>query len=227
MSQLTQGAQDLRAAEERLKTGNFLTDFVIDRVRESVQPDGKGGTKTTGGWGFIGDRLGLDSTEIRERKGAFDTRVQTDTAIDNSGATREELEEARGGRPITRAADVPSALRALQKLEAQELVDSDRSHQATVRNEGYQQAAQTLAAQQQHSTATLAAQLASADKKFLLQMADSADQRAADTRLQMAQFQMQMDREDRRERRADKKDRQAALMQLMQGLAQMGASIAI
>ena len=226
MSQLTQGAQDLRAAEERLKTGNFLTDFVIDQVRTSVRPDGTGGTKTTGGWGWIGDRLGLDSTEIRERKEAFDTRVQTDTKIDDSGATREELEKARGG-PITRAAQVPSALRALNKAEAQELVESDREHQSTVRNEGYQQAAQTLAAQQEHSTATLAAQLASADKKFLLQMADSADQRAADTRLQMAQFQMQMDREDRRERRADKKDRQAALMQMMQGLAQMGASIAI
>lgn len=227
MSQLTQGAQDLRAAEERLKTGDFLTDFVIDRVRDSVQPDGKGGTKTTGGWGFIGDRLGLDSTEIRKRRGAFDTRVETDTAIDNSGATREDLEKARGGRPITRAAQVPSALRALQRAEDQEIIEDNREYESGVRDKDYQQNAEILAAQQRHSTETLAAQLASADKKFLLQMADSADQRAADSRLQMAQFQMQMDREDRRERRADKKDRQAVLMQLMQGLARMGASIAI
>ena len=43
MSQLTQGAQDLREAQQRLKTGNFFTDFLIDRIEESVKPDGKGG----------------------------------------------------------------------------------------------------------------------------------------------------------------------------------------
>lgn len=226
MSQLTQGAQDLRDAQERLKTGNFFTDYIIDRVEESVQPDGKGGNKTTGGWGWLGDRFGIDSTEIRERKGAFDTRVQTDTAIDRSGANRQELEEALG-RDITRAAEVPSAVRALTKKEDTDRITDNRTHQAQVTATAHQQGLQTLAATQEHSTNLLATQLASADKKFLLQMADTADQRAADSRLQMAQFQMQMDREDRRERRADKKDRQLAIMQLMKGLSQMGASIAI
>jgi hypothetical protein len=226
MSQLTQGAQDLRDAQQRLKTGNFVTDFLIDRIEDSVQSDGKGGTKTTGGWGFLGDRLGIDSTEIRERKGAFDTRVETDNTIDKSGATRQELEEA-AGKPITRSADVSSALRALNKSEAQALVDDQRGHEATVRGEGYKQGLETLAIQQKHSSDQLTAQLASQDKRFLMQLEDNAEGRRADRELRRDQQAYQNRALDLKEARLDRKDRQAAIQQMMAGLAQMGASIAI
>ena len=35
---LTQGAQDLRDAQQRgiLKTGNFVTDYLIDRIGEGI-----------------------------------------------------------------------------------------------------------------------------------------------------------------------------------------------
>ena len=222
MSQLTQGAQDLRSAQERLKTGNFFTDFIIDRVEDSVRPDGKGGTKTTGGWGFLGDRLGIDSTEIRKRKEAFDTRVETDTAIDNSGATRAELEEA-AGKPITRAADVNSAVRALNRAENQELTNDTRRYETEIRSEGYKQAAETLAAQ-------IAAGDRRADQTARISLAQmQLGQLQANNQFEIAQMnnRLQMRREDAKEARLERKDRQAAIQQMMAGLAQMGASIAI
>lgn len=215
MSQLTQGAQELRDAQQRLKTGNFFTDFLIDRIEESVQPDGKGGTKTTGGMGFLGDRLGIDSTEIRKRKEAFDTRVQTDTAIDNSGATRAELEEA-AGKPITRSADVNSAVRALKKSEDQAKIDDARKYQTTV-----------TADAQKHSMDVLTAQQASTDKRFLMQLENAAEDRRADRELRRDQQAYQNRALDLKEARLDRKDRQAAIQQMMAGLAQLGASIAI
>lgn len=222
MSQLTQGAQDLRSAQERLKTGNFFTDFIIDRIEDSVRPDGKGGTKTTGGMGFLGDRLGLNSTEIRKRKEAFDTRVATDTAIDQSGATRAELEEA-AGKPITRTADVNSAVRALQKSEQQELITDRREHEAGIRAEANKHAADTLAAQ-------IAAGDRRADQTARLSLAQlQLGQLQANNQFEIAQMnnRLQMRREDAKEARLERKDRQAAIQQMIAGLAQMGASIAI
>jgi len=215
MSQLTQGAQDLRDAQQRLKTGNFFTDFLIDRIEESVQPDGKGGTKTTGGMGFLGDRLGIDSTEIRKRKEAFDTRVQTDTAIDNSGATRAELEEA-AGKPITRSADVTSAVRALKKAENQSTIDDQRDYESRVRADAQRDSMEILTAQQ-----------ASSDRRFLMQLENAAEDRRADRELRRDQQAYQNRALDLKEARLDRKDRQAAIQQMMAGLAQMGASIAI
>ena len=222
MSQLTQGAQDLRSAQERLKTGNFFTDFIIDRVEDSVRPDGKGGTKTTGGWGFLGDRLGIDSTEIRKRREAFNTRVETDTAIDDSGATRAELEEA-AGKPITRAADVNSAVRALTRAENEEQTKDTRQYETQIRSEGYKQAAETLGAQ-------IAAGDRRADQTARISLAQmQLGQLQANNQFEIAQMnnRLQMRREDAKEARLERKDRQAAIQQMMAGLAQMGASIAI
>ena len=48
MSALTPGAKSLLEAEERLKTDNGATNWLIDQIAGSVQSDGRGGTKTTG-----------------------------------------------------------------------------------------------------------------------------------------------------------------------------------
>ena len=66
-----------------------------------------------------------------------------------------------------------------------------------------------------------------ADKLLLMQMNMSAEDRRADRELRRDQQAYDNRRLDLQESRLDRKDRQAAIQQMMAGLAQMGASIAI
>ena len=77
-------------------------------------------------------------------------------------------------------------------------------------------------------------QLRSSDQKFQATMALNTGQMAlankrADNQMQLAlmQNQLQARRQDSADRRADRRDRQAMIQQMMQGLASLGASIAI
>ena len=222
MSEIT---EDLK---QQLK-GNYGAGFLQDALTNlysgsNVSRNDRGGVDLHGAaWWLQG--LAPNAHKVAEQNLDLRDSKNLDKAVAGTRFTRAELAEAVGGN-LTND-NVAQAASRLVKDEDDDRVETLRTQAVEDRNEGFKHSNEQLAAQNTFSTNQLAAQLASADKKFLLQMADSADQRAADTRLQMAQFQMQMDREDRRERRADKKDRQAALMQMMQGLSQMGASIAI
>ena len=66
-----------------------------------------------------------------------------------------------------------------------------------------------------------------ADRLLLMQMNMSAEDRRADRELRRDQQAYDNRRLDLQEARLDRKDRQAAIQQMMAGLAQMGASIAI
>jgi len=232
-SKLPPGVETLREAEERLKTGNGLTDWLIDRVSDSVQSDGRGGTKTTGGWGWIGDRFGLDSTEIRTRRGKTEKRRGVESAIGDSGRTETALQTALG-RPLRTEADVKAA--AVKVLEDQQegKIDSAREFETGKLATAHQQGLEVLAEQGRQSSAQLAAQIAAGDRRAadtnrltLAQM--QLGQLQANNQFEIAQMnnRLQMRREDAKEARLDRKDRQAAIQQLMAGLAQMGASIAI
>lgn len=222
MSTLTQGAKDLQAAEERLKTGNGLTDWLIDRVAESVQPDGRGGSKTTGGWGWVGDRVGLNSTEIRERRTATDDRISVDSAIGRTGRTRQQLEGALG-RPITTADDATAALAEFNDDQVIEAEDRAGERQSTQRDEAQSDALEILAIQNGQADK----RAAETNRLALAQMALSNTQTNNQFAIAQMNNQLQMRREDAREARLERKDRQASIQQLMAGLAQMGASIAI
>ena len=208
MSQLTQGAKDLMEAEERLKTGNGLTDWMIDQIAGSVQSDGRGGTKTTGGWGWLGDRLGLDSTEIRERRGATDTRVAVDGAIGNSGRTRSDLSEALG-RPINTEADVGAALVKLNEGKEQGRIQDQRDFVVEQGATAHRQGLEVLAEQGRQSSQQLAAQIAAGDRRAQqtaqLSLAQlQLGQLQANNQMEIAQMnqRLQMRREDAKEARA-------------------------
>ena len=233
MGQLTKGAKDLMEAEERLKTGNGVTDWMIDQIAGSVQSDGRGGTKTTGGWGWIGDRFGLDSTEIRKRREATDTRVAVDSAIGKSGRTRTDLSESLG-RPINTEADVGAALVKLNEGKEKDKVTEQRQFLTEQGATQHRQGLEVLAEQGRQSSAQLAAQIAAGDRRAAqtaqLSLAQlQLGQLQANNQMEIAQMnqRLQMRREDAKEARADRRDRQSAIQQMMAGLAQLGASIAI
>ena len=222
MSSLTPGAKSLLEAEERLKTNNGATNWLIDQIAGSVQSDGRGGTKTTGGWGWIGDRLGLDSTEIRERRAATDQHRAVDTAIGKSGRTREDLTTALG-RPIVTEDDVAAAGVKLVEQKRDKEKTTTRTQAVQDRDAGYRHASETIAAQ-------IAAGDRRADQTARLSLAQmQLGQLQANNQMEIAQMnnRLQMRREDAKEARLERRDRQAAIQQMMAGLAQLGASIAI
>ena len=222
MSALTPGAKSLLEAEERLKTDNGATNWLIDQIAGSVQSDGRGGTKTTGGWGWIGDRLGLDSTEIRERRASTEQHRAVDSAIGKTGRTREDLTTALG-RTISTEDDVAAAGVKLVEGKQKKEKDDTRTQIVEDRDAGFKQANETLAA-------TIAAGDRRANQTAKLSLAQmQLGQLQANNQFEIAQMnnRLQMRREDAKEARLDRKDRQAAIQQMMAGLAQMGASIAI
>jgi len=233
MSSLPPGVETLRKAEERLKTDNGLTNWLIDRVSDSVQSDGRGGTKTTGGWGWLGDRFGIDSTEIRTRRASTEKRRGVESAIESSGRTETSLQTALG-RPLRTEADVKAATVKLLEDKEQGKIKDNRDYETGKLATAHKQGLEVLAEQGRQSSKELAAQIAAGDRRAadtnrltLAQM--QLGQLQANNQFEIAQMnnRLQMRREDAKEARLERKDRQAAIQQLMAGLAQMGASIAI
>jgi len=233
MSSLPPGVETLRKAEERLKTDNGLTDWLIDRVSDSVQSDGRGGTKTTGGWGWLGDRFGLNSTEIRNRRAATDKRRGVESAVEDSGRTETALQTALG-RQLKTEGDVKAATVKLVEQKDEKKIDDARDFETGKLATAHQQGLEVLAEQGRQSSEQLAAQIAAGDRKAadtnrltLAQM--QLSQLQANNQFEIAQMnnRLQMRREDAREARLERKDRMSSIQQLMAGLAQMGASIAI
>ena len=226
-------SEALRRKEQGLKTENGAVNWLIDRIADSVQPDGRGGTKTTGGWGWVGDRLNLDSTEIRERRAASDTRRGVERGIGASGRTEQALQDALG-RPLQTEDDVKAATVLLAENKEQGKINDNREFVVSEREAANNHALAVLGEQNKNSNEQLRAQIAAGDRKAdqtaRLSLAQlQLGQLQANNQMEIAQMnnRLQMRREDAKEARLERRDRQAAIQQMMAGLAQLGASIAI
>ena len=219
MSEKTQG---LKTELKGNYTGNLLQDAITDLYSGSnVSRDNAGNVKLDG-LAWWAQPFAPNGKQVAETNLNLQESKATDKAVSGTRFTRDELRGALDGAELT-PDNVLSASARLVKAEGQKEKDTSRTQVVEDRNAGFKHASDTLAAQ-------IAAGDRRADQTAKLSLAQmQLGQLQANNQFEIAQMnnRLQMRREDAKEARLDRKDRQAAIQQMMAGLAQMGASIAI
>ena len=219
MSEKTQGLKtDLRGNY----TGNFLQDALTDLYSGSnVSRDAAGNVKLEG-LAWWAQPFAPNGRKVAETNLDLQESQAVDKAVSGTRFTRDELRGALNGAELT-PDNVLQASARLVKGETDETTKETRQQVVEDRNSGYKHASETLAAQ-------IAAGDRRADQTARLSLAQmQLGQLQANNQMEIAQMnnRLQMRREDAKEARLDRKDRQSAIQQMMAGLAQLGASIAI
>jgi len=196
-----------------------------------------------GGGTYLAQNPQLSRSERTSTEGK--PPVQGRTQLQNLEAKLDELnvaarEQEEGREDIVRGQTQANDLARIQAQETaattrQGLVNQGALDVATLQgNTDIQTTNSTNRANLQSLQATLqdsAEGRRLQQEQFLAQMADAAAARSEDIKLNMAQFQAQMEmaqrRDERAERRDQKNDRMAMITMLMKGLSQLAAGFAL
>jgi hypothetical protein len=230
-----------------LKTGNFLSDWMQDRIYDTVTEDAQGKLNAGPLMGALGGALGYNVDAIAEQKGIDVDNKEARTMLRQLGETR----SSAGLDPNAdlSGAAVVSAVKKRDKQKIEDKEDKVRGQQVDDRNAGFTQQSKLAdagykaaalqgqlgrqAAQDQylHSTNTQNARYAhersegKLDRRHQAELADSKDS----LQMQMAIMQNDLAEKrmdyDRETRRMDK--RSAAIAQLMSGLGSLGGAFAL
>lgn len=214
-------------------TGNFLQDALTDLYTGSnVSRDASGNVRLDG-LAWWAQPFAPNAKKVAETNLDLQESQATDKAVAGTRFTRSELRGALNGAELT-PDNVLSASARLVKAEGDKDKATTRSQAVEDQATAHQQGLEVLAEQGKQSSEQLAAQIAAGDRRAadtnrltLAQM--QLSQLQANNQFEIAQMnnRLQMRREDAREARLERKDRMSSIQQLMAGLAQMGASIAI
>jgi len=219
MSEKTQGLKtDLKGHY----TGNFLQDALTDLYSGSNVSRDSAGNVRLDGLAWWAQPFAPNGRQVAETNLNLQESQAVDKAVSGTRFTRDELRGALDGAELT-PDNVLQASARLVKAEGEKEKETNRTNVIEDRNAGFKHASDTLAAQ-------IAAGDRRADQTARLSLAQmQLGQLQANNQFEIAQMnnRLQMRREDAKEARLERKDRQAAIQQLMAGLAQMGASIAI
>lgn len=209
--------KDDRSGLKEWNAGDMLRDVFTPGTREDLVEaarkleEGRLNKKSTGLRGEIqeslaGTQMDTGNLKIGERETAeeyaarLNSLQRTGAAILNAEATTPNFDRSAIG-PGSTAGTVVAAQRGQTDKNKVDRETKDQSE--VLRKEGR------------------------ADKLLLMQMNIAAEDRRADRELRRDQQAYQNRALDLKESRLDRRDRQAAIQQMMAGLAQMGASIAI
>ena len=209
-----------------IKTDNFLTNWMIDRVSGSAQLNAETGKYEAGFFpGLVGGALGLNVDSITQTKETNINNTAANNLLAGSTYTRSDL--GFGEKQKLTEAQVKSAVKAKNEAKKKAEKKENRDHEAGIRQEGYTRQDKQIAATQQIQNAQFAhtaseqakdraltrdTQLASNDLAMQMKLMDS----------ELADKRMAYDRETRR---MDKRDR--ALASLMAGIGQLGGAFAL
>lgn len=209
--------KDDRSGLKEWNAGDMLRDVLTPGTREDLEEAarklevGRINKKAKPRQGEIQENLAgtqMDTSGLNIREGEtieeYDNRLgslqRTGAAVLNAEASTPKFDRSTIG-PGSTAATVVAAQRGQTDLNTK--TQEEKVQKEVQRKEGR------------------------ADRLLLMQMNMSAEDRRADRELRRDQQAYDNRRLDLQEARLDRKDRQAAIQQMMAGLAQMGASIAI
>ena len=198
-----------------IKTNNWLTNWMIDRVNNSATLNPETGQYDAGFFtGGLGSALGLDVDLIEQTKKTNVQNTAANNLLDSSTYTRADLGFSENQK-LTEAG-VKSAVKAKNEEKAEKTKKKDRTYLAEVRQEGYdrQDASfrHTASEAAKDRALTRDLNLSSSDMKMQMKFMD----------MDLADKRMAYDRETRR---MDKRDR--AIASLMAGIGQLGGAFAL
>ena len=198
-----------------IKTGNFATDWLIDRVNDSATKNPETGKYEAGFFeGAIGGAFGLNVDSIEDTKQVNVDNTNANELIRNSTYTRSDLGFSDGEK-LTES-QVKSAEKSLLEQKQKDKTNEQRTYEAGLRQEGYDRSDKRFLHERQEArrdrnlTRDLSIQSDDLQMQLAMMDADLADKRMA---------------YDRETRRMDKRDRMIA--QLMSGIGQLGGAFAL
>ena len=199
---------------DTLKTQNWLTNWMIDRVADSTTLDQGTRAPKAGFWqGTIGSALGLNTDAIADAKYKQVQNTEALDYLDSVGETPEALGLKSGN--LTKAGAI-TAIKKRDKADKKADQKEERGYLADVRQEGYdrQDASfrHTASEAAKDRALTRDLNLSSSDMKMQMKFMD----------MDLADKRMAYDRETRR---MDKRDR--AIASLMAGIGQLGGAFAL
>ncbi len=204
---------------KRLKgAGGGGQNWYTDRVKGGISRDEDGNIQREGvAWWLQGlEKEGFAETAADRKKDI--TKAQNlEAAIDNSGLTLDEIQRTAEGRPITAKninniiaktkRDIVNEPNAVQKAQIQQMTDSAKLAQ------------DQLTALREQNANTL--EMARLDR------ANAMDANRADLEFRRDQMMLEDQRYNERLEREFQLRRKESLMQMMQGLASLGAAFAM
>ena len=211
---------------ENIKTGNFATDWLIDRIGDSstVKPGDR--TATPGFWsGALGGALGLDTGLIATTKQKGVNNTAALDYLDSTGRTLESIGlKDTGG--LTKST-INSAIVKTDKAEKKAEKKEDEATAAGIRQEGYKQSNNQLTAQlrSQENRLSHTDKQNRLDRSLERELAGNRE----DLNLQIAMMNNELSEKrmayDRETRSMDRRDKMIA--QLMSGIGQLGGAFAL
>ena len=209
---------------ENLKTDNFFTNYLIDRVAGSVSKNEDGDYKA--GWlqGGLGSALGLDVGAIEDQKETNINRRAGERVLTQQGYTAGEL--GLDPKTITEGS-VYSAIRDKNEQKETDREKRLRSYTVSDRNHQSAQATNALTAQltAQENRYGFEAQenrRTRAHERQLANMSNDVNMQLGMINADLAEKRMAYDRETQR---MDRRDRMIA--QLMSGIGQLGGAFSL
>jgi len=220
-----------------IKTGNFLTDWMIDHVNSGMSRNPETGKMEAGFLsGAVGGALGLDVDLIGRTKETNINNTAASDLIEGSTYTREDL-GFKPGQKLT-PSQVKSAQKALEKRKEDAATLKNDEKLAGIRKEGYTETSKALGAQLASQELTASTALQSQQNQFAHTSKEGALQRRHDMErgdkrdglsLQMQVMQNDISEKrmdyDRETRSMDKRDRMIAT--LMSGLGSLGGAFTL
>ena len=205
---------------ESTRTGNWFQDTFTDIVTPGISKNEDGSIRREGAaWWLQGLTPGAESIADQKQK-LDDSRVVHD-AVQQSGLTTEQLQDAANGRKLT-SGNVGGIIAEGRRTVNDRLSPAEKAQIEFNNNSLGATIASTNATNQR-----LLQQGAQAHQLALINAADSRDAAAATLALQRDQ----MIREDRRfneqQERLDRRDRKQGMQSLVAGLAALGAAFAL
>ena len=210
---------------DNLKTDNWLTNWMVDRIADSTQyQPGTRRPEATGWAGAVGSVLGFNTNAVARQRNKDVQNTEALDYLDSMGITPEELGLKPGSLTKSGAA---TAIRDYKEGKEKDAKNEQRQYEAGIRQEGYTRQDNLLNHQfrtQQASNAHTASETAK-DRSLTRDLQNSSD----DLKMQMAFMNADLEDKrmeyDRETRRMDKRD--AAIAQLMKGIGQLGGAFSL
>jgi len=231
-----------------IKTDNWLTNWMIDRVNSGMTRNSETGEMEPGFWsGTIGSAVGLDVDSIGTTKKKNVETTAANDLIEASTYTHEDL-GFKPGQTLTRSG-VRSAVKALDDKKRKDEIKDTRGYEESIRSGDRRHASETLAATLKANSEQSAAQLKAQAAQHTAtlqsqnnQFAHTSEQNALTRRHENERgdkrdalsLQMQVMQNDLAEKRMDydretsrMDKRSAAIAQLMSGLGSLGGAFSL
>ena len=209
---------DDRTGIKTWNMGDMLRDVLTPGTREDLEKAARDLSEKR-----INQSTSPDRELIRQTLGNTSMNVSEDALKIGQGETLDRYKARIGGLTTTGQANVNNT--GIEGYDPTKVVDgmtaTGIAQLGTAQNKTNREAKETKVQNE------IERKEGRADKLLLMQMNNAAEDRRADRELRRDQQAYQNRVLDLKEARLDRKDRQAAIQQMMAGLAQMGASIAI